>query len=279
MARAPSTVLKIISRAYREPNIVAIGKSPTDAQNDEGLDNLNSFMSMALGQDLGEPLFDWLAPVPQRTAPVAANWPQGPYGYGDFDPSVILYGGISSNVTPYPPNNARIIWGGNTSTIYFSERPENGARTSLLQGSGLASGGSDGNVLTLDGNGRYIGMPGNTPPFAATQQFTFSATSPPAADWIYVSAYGLWMPIGTLALTDNFVFPPEYDDYFVIGLAGRLCPKYKAALSAESQAAFVMMQGKVKSEFAQKHDTVYGAWEYPNSLQSYNAGRWLYPNW
>jgi len=35
----------------------------------------------------------------------------------------------------------------------------------------------------------------------------------------------------------------------------------------------------VKSEFTQKHDTVYGAWEYPNSLQSYNAGRWLWPNY
>jgi len=279
MARAPSTVATVISRAYREAQITAIGSTPTAAQQSEGVDNLNSFMSTSLGMDLGEPLTDWLAPAPQRTAPVAANFPQGPQSWGSPYGSAGLLGVYGANVTPYPPNNSRIVWGGTSQTVYFSERPENGSRTSLIQGSGLGDGGNNGDVLTMDGNGRYIGLPGQTPPFIGTQNFTFSNTAPAQADWIYVSAYALWMPVGTLALTDNMIFPPEYDDYFIIGLAGRLAPKYNKTLSSESQAAFLMAQSKVKSEFTQKHDTVYGAWEYPNSLQSYNAGRWLWPNY
>lgn len=278
MARAPSTVSQIITRAYREPNIVAVGNAPTAAQQSEGVDNLNSFMSTALGMDLGEPLIDWIAPAPQRTAPVAANYPQGPWSWAGVGGG--LYGVVGSNVTPYPPVNSRVVWGGNTLTVYFPEKPANGSRLSLIQGSGLGDSGEPGDVLTLDGNGRYIAMPGSTPNYAPTQDFTFTNTgATPAADWIYIAAYGLWFPIGTLTLADNFLFPPDYDDYFVIGLAGRLGPKYNKALSQESQAAFLMSQSKIKSEFAQQHDTVYGAWEYPNTLQSYNAGRWLYPNW
>jgi hypothetical protein len=279
MARPASTVASILSRAYREANVTALGVSPTASQISEGVDNLNSFMSIALGMDLGEPLSDWLSPAPQRTAPVAANFPQGPQVWnGSLGPGALM-GVYGTNVTPYPPINSRVIWGGVTQTVYFPERPENGSRLSLVQGSGLGDAGAPGNVLTLDANGRYIGVPTTPPTVVPTNTFTFSSITPASADWIYVAAYGIWMPIGTLKSTDTFILPPDYDDYFIVGTAGRLAPKYNKVLSAESQAAYMMAQAKVKSEFAQKHDTVYGSWEFPNSLQSYSAGRWLGAGW
>lgn len=278
MSRVASLVSTIISRAYREAQITALGTTPTAAQNAEGVDNLNSFMSTALGMDLGEPLRDWLAPVPQRTAPVAANYPQDPQPMSMTDASLMGVAGSAASA-PYPPDNARVVWGGVAQTLYLPEGPQNGARISLLQGSGLGDGGVNGAVLTVDGNGRYIGAPGAVPPFTATKTFVFSSTAPPSADWIYVSAYALWVPVGTLALTDSMVFPPDYDDYFILGLSGRIAPKYNKTISAESQFAFTMAQAKVKSEFAQRHDTIYGSWDFPNSLQSYSSGGWLYPTW
>jgi len=259
-------VANIIARAYREANITALGAMPTAAQQNEGLDNLNSFMSLALGQDLGEPLYDWLAPRPQRTAPVAANWPQGPWG----NPDPLTYPNV--NVTPFPNNNARIVWGGQTQTIYFPENPNNGGRVGLVQGSGKGDHGTPGDVLTLDGNGRYVNAPGTS-----LLTFTFSNSAPAAGNWIYVAATGMWVSIGALALTDILLFPPDYDDYWITGLAGRLAPKYNKSLSAETQAAFLLNQTKVRAEFRQPHDTVYGSDNFPNTLQAYNAGRWLFP--
>ena len=273
MARTPSTVASIVSRAYREANITALGTAPTAAQATEGVDNLNSFMSTMLGSDIGEPLADWIAPVPQRTAPAAANWPQG-RGIDNLPPR-----GHSAGEAPYPPINSRIVWGGKTQTVYMPESPDNGSRLSLVQSSGAATGGADGDVLTIDGNGRYIAATGATPPVVTTNQFTFAVAAPVAADWLYVAAYGFWAPIGTLALGDLMTFPPDYDDYFAIGLAVRLAPKYSKSVTVESQAAYLANQTKVKAEFAQRRDTVYGAWEHPNSLQSYPSWRSGWRGW
>lgn len=236
MAQAPSTVAKIISRAYREANVSTIGVDPTTAQLAEGLDNLNSFSTMVLGQDLGEPLTDWLAPAPQRTAPVAANFPQGPRSQGWGGGGSLAVSSLA--ISPYPPINKRITFGGQTQTVYFPERATNGSRLSVVQGSGKGASGANGDVLTLDGNGRYIGAPGDVPVSSVT--LTFNDQAPVSADYMFVAAYGLWVPIGALTAGGNMVFPPDYDDYWIIGLAGRLAPKQKMALSVESQAAFLM---------------------------------------
>jgi hypothetical protein len=68
----------LIQSAYREGNLIAVGTTPTTAEQAEALLLLNNFVLGIFGYEMGENLQDWPAPAPQRTAPVAANFPQFP---------------------------------------------------------------------------------------------------------------------------------------------------------------------------------------------------------
>lgn len=267
-------VSQIISDAYREANITALGTSPTTNQNNEALTRLNSIVFGALGFEIGELEYDWLAPAPQRTAQVAANYPQAPYPMG-ADPTILSFpiaSDFDPQVYPYPPKNSRIVWGGNTLKVYFPENPDNGSRMSVVQGSGAGDDGQTGNILTLDGNGKYIGAPGTT---QAT--FTFNAGVPiPSTYWLYISDYGFWRGIATLALTDTLPFPTRFDDYWVTTLMFRLAPRYNKKVSDETVAWMKLMEQKMKQAFRQSQVTVYGSFDFPRSLQSYISGYWYW---
>lgn len=147
----------IIQSAYREGNLIPAGKTPTTAEQIECLASLERIIEGIKGFEMGEMLEDWLVPAPQRTAPVAARWPQGPFSSAtDSAPWAATGSTTSPNVWPYPPTQRRIVFGSVSQTVYFPESPMNGSRMAIVQGSGLGDNGVPGtatDVLT------YTGLP------------------------------------------------------------------------------------------------------------------------
>src|SRR5579864_8645241 len=133
----------IIQSAYREGNLIPVGTSPTTAESTEALERLNRYVQGVYGDMLGENMMDWDAPAPQRTAPVASNYPQAPYPtdtlFGFGNP---LSADPNGNIWPFPPANSRIVFGGVTPTVYFPEAPLDGARMAIVQGSGAGDSGA-----------------------------------------------------------------------------------------------------------------------------------------
>jgi hypothetical protein len=259
-------VATIVNDALRETNIVPIAavgttKATTNEQT-EALGRLNAFVKSVYGYEMGEELSDWLVPAPQRTAAVAANFPQLPYpqDQDNIFPSAV---DPDIDVWQYPPKNSRIVFGGTTTTAWFPERPDDGSRMALMQGSGAGDGGAPGAVLTLDGNGRTING-------ANTATFTDPVT--PTA-WLYRADLGDWQPVVDLTLVSNMAFPPETDDYFTLALAIRLAPRFGKQVSAETTAAFKRAESRFRAKYRQAGTTTFGATDIPRSLQSYISGR------
>lgn len=258
-----STAQALITDSYRELNITAIGVTPTPAQLSEGLDQLNRFLRGIFGSQMGELLQDWEAPSQQRTAPVAANFPQLPYPLGQ-DVTLMgipLSGGTSNLIWPYPPKNSRIVFGGTQSTkVYFAEQPDDGSRMGLIMGA-LAT---PGVILTLDGNSRTING-------AATQAVTMPMAS--GQRWIYRADLGDWRPVASLALADESPFAEDMDDYVSLSLAIRLAPKNDKTVSAETAAAYKDAKTIFEARYKQSGTTVYKSTDIPNSYESYQSGR------
>lgn len=252
-----------ITSAYRELNVTPIGITPTAAQLAEGLDQLNKFLRIIFGSKMGELLRDWEAPSSQRTAPVAANFPQNPYPLNQDAQfmGLPLSGGSGKLYWPYPPKNSRIVFGGTqAATIYFPEQPDDGSRMGLIMGA-LAG---TGVTLTLDGNSRTIGG-------ARTQTLTTPLTG---ARWIYRADIGDWRPVASLALTDELPFPEDMDDYIDLGLSIRMAPKNDKTVSAETATAFKAAETIFQARYKQEGTTVSKAADVPLGYESFQAGRY-----
>lgn len=264
-----TTARSLIQQAFREGNITPIGRSPTDAELSEGLVRLNRFIDGVYGHELGENLVDWPAPRPQRTAPVAANYPQLPYP-SSTDMAVMsqpLATDLSLNISPFPPKNSRIVWGRRTMTIYLPEQPDPGSRIAFVEGTGLGDDGAEGAELTIDANGRTIeGAP------------TLVLTSPAKPrQWLYREDTGDWRPVVALALDDECPFPEEFDDFWVVALAMRLAPRYGKTTAPETQLVAQRMLTKLKARYRQSQDTVYKSYDAPWTGQSYiPSGTWFW---
>ena len=129
----------LVTYAYRESNLIAVGGSPTTAESTEGLAVLNAYLVSLFGNELGEQLYEWPVPQPQRTAGTAADYPLTPAAL-DLPTSVYLY----------PPANVRIMSAvTSATTVYFPEAPCDGARMGYVNLNATAA-------LTLDGNGKLI---------------------------------------------------------------------------------------------------------------------------
>lgn len=260
-----STAQDSITAAYRELNVTPIGVPPNTAQLTEGLSQLNAFLRIIFGSKMGELLRDWEAPFQQRTAPVAANFPQNPYPLSQDAQfmGLPLSGGAGNMSWPYPPKNSRIVFGATAdTTVYFPEQPDDGSRMGLVLGALAGSG----VTLTLDGNSRLVGG-------AKTQALTTPFTG---ARWIYRADLGDWRPVANLALTDELPFPEDMDDYINLGLSIRLAPKNDKTVSAETAAAFKAAQTIFEARYTQAGTTVYKASDIPLGYESFLAGQnWL----
>lgn len=264
-----TTAATIIQAAFREGNLIPVGKQPTTNEAAEALDKLNRLVLGILGYKMGENLADWNVPAPQRTASVAANYPQFP-----------LSGPLTNYQYPYPPINQRIVYGGTTQTVYFPENPNPGSQLAVVQSSGAGDGGITGQILTMNGNGRTI----QTPPagaFANTVTFTFSTVTPFApVRWFYRDDLAQWVQVATLTAgtgsvyTDALPYPPEFDDFFVCALAKRLAPSYGKPIAKETIETALAAESAFLARYRQPTVTVYGSDQFPRSYQSYVSGNW-----
>lgn len=263
-----TTALSLITSAYRGMNVIPLGSTPSANQIAEALERLNRYVQGVYGHELGENLVDWLAPAPQRTAPAAANYPQAPY---PLDAGGGVFGNpyasdLSSDISPMPPKNSRIVFGGVTYTVYFPETPEPGSRMAVVQGSGAGDSGVPGAVLTLDGNGRTIEG-------SNTKTYTDPLT---ARQWIYREDLADWVAVVDMAQGDQCPFPSDIDDLWITALQIRLAPNYGKTTSPEVKDTFDRMLKKVKARYRQSAVTTYGSAEFPRTMQSYLSGRWFY---
>jgi hypothetical protein len=252
----------IVQAAYREGNLIPPGTQASAAEVSEGLTLLNRLIESFFGLEIGEPLVDWPAPSPQRTAPVAANYPQWPR----FDQSAPGQPGQLNNaafVWPYPPQNSRIVWGRVTATVYFPENPNPGARMGVVAGTGLGDGGLPGSVLTLDANGHTVDGAG-----------TLSLVDPVSTvTWHYWEHTGDWTRYTPLAaLTTPMVFPSSFDDFWACSLAIRLASRYGKVTAQETILTAKRGLVKLKTHYRQTNPTVYGALDFPPSGQSFRGG-------
>lgn len=200
-------VSTIISDAYRESNMLALGKDPTVNQGTEALRLYNQVIGAIYGGDAGERLQDW------------------PLGNFDRDPNGCDY------LLPYtdhrlhhPPINMRLI-AVNTEaqTLWLTTRPQDGSRMGVADPfSRLAT-----VPLTIDGNGRPIEG-------AASILLNVDGTF---REWFYRADLAAWVKLTDLAADDENPFPAAYDIMFTILLAMRLNPRYGRALDEQSIAA------------------------------------------
>jgi hypothetical protein len=251
-----TTAAVIIQAAFREGNLIPVGKQPTTDQQAEALDKLNRLVWGILGYKMGENLTDWLVPQPQRTAPVSANFPQMPYTCD-----------ASNGIYPYPPNNRRIVYGGKAQTVYFPQNPNPGSQMAVVQGSGAGDGGLVGDVLTLNGNGRTIEA-------VNTKTFTFASPAFAPVRWFYRDDLCDWTKVANLATGDALPYPLEFDDFFICALAKRMAGAYGKITAKETIETALRTESAFYARYRQPTDTVYGSDQFPRSYQSYIAGQW-----
>lgn len=244
----------IIQAAYREGNLIPVGKQPTSDEVAEALPRLNKYVQGVFGYEMGENLRDWLFPGKQRTAPVQANYPQFP----------LTKGSLASAQPQYPPTNSRIIFGSVSGTLYFPENPDDGARMAVAQGSGAGDSGTVGAMLTLDGNGRTI-----------EGADTLVLTAPVAArQWLYRADLADWIVVQDMLATDQMPFPSELDDLWICTLAIRLAPRYGKTTAPETAKCAGTMMAKLKARYRQAAVTTYGSGNFPDTSQSFMNGYW-----
>lgn len=255
----------IVQQGFREINVIAAGTQPPTALATEGLQRLNSLVRGLYGTVMGELLQDWNVPAAQRTAPVAANFPQLPYPQG-LDGNLLslpVSYDAPSQVTPYPPRNSRIVFADTVdTTVFFPEAPDDGSRMGVIQGAT----GPAGVTLTLDGNGRSI-----------DGARTFEAVTPlNHMRWLYRADIGDWRPMAQLLATDEMPFSSDMDAFFRAALAVSQAPGYDKTCSTETLNTYKDGMSAFRARYKQAGTTTYGAGQIPNSQQSYVSGRWWY---
>lgn len=245
-----TTVDVLIGDAYRENNLLPVGASPSTDEFGEALRLLNNLFSGWLGDELGENFtLTWLVPAPQRTAPVAANYPQLPYPQD-----------LSSGQWPYPPQNSRLhVKLTAATTIYFPEQPNDGARMYWTD-----LGTANGTLLTINGNGKLIdGM-------ASITLNTDTDTDP--IEWFFNADAGNWQRVGELATGDESPLPRAFDDLFVTALNIRLCPRNSKNPLAATISRYDRIMKKFKNRYLQHMAVMGNAADTPPTAQSYSFG-------
>lgn len=197
-------ISSIITDAYRESNMLPLGKAPTPNQSTEALTLYNDLIFSIYGGDAGERLEDW------------------PLGNFDRDPNGCDY------IMPYtdhrlhhPPINQRLIAVNIAAMeLWLTPRPQDGARMGIADPYSRLSAAP----ITIEGNGRPIEG-------AASILLDTDGTF---REWFYRADLAAWVKLTDLAADDENPFPTAYNSMFKILLAMRLNPRYGRALDPQS---------------------------------------------
>lgn len=221
-----TTTSKIIKSAYRESNLIPIGQSPTDDEQTEGLDRLNSLLDSVMGNEAGEALMDW----PVQGGPTD--------GVTEFWTSVEW-----TKLKDSPRVQAKLT---SAETLFLPPEPSNGARMRVID---LSSNFNTFN-LTLDPNGKKI---------EGTTTNLILGTDGTNTVWVYRADLGDWIKItdltvdltATPVVDTDFPFPRKFDDFFITMLAIRLNPRFGQGMSELTVATFERNKEQFKAEYEQ----------------------------
>lgn len=205
-----STVDQIITKAYRESNLISINAAPTDLQRSEALDLLNEIIPSVLSFEGAGPLQPFPIGMNNRDVPSYFPWGGSQVPTGEW----------------WAPLQAQLVVNLTAAQeVDLHPQPTDGSRLGVIDTSqNLAT-----YNLTLKGNGYRIE---NATELVLT-------TDGLAREWFFRADLGNWVRATTLTYTDSFPFPIEFEQMFYSMLAMRLNPRYGRELSPESQAALI----------------------------------------
>lgn len=231
----------IITRAYRETNLIPAVSTPTTTQQNEALPLLNEQFLGALGFEVGDDLAD---------INIGGTYDQSAY------------------CATWVPANVRLVLN------------QTGARTLSLhpfpyEGQRLAIADAAGNLATynliLSGNGRQIEG-------AATVTLS---TNGDARQWLYRADTANWVKMTALIAGDTIPFPQEFDSFFATRLAMRLSPRYAQGITRETLTELGRIESKMRARYRKPRppqDMPRGLLNqrtnaYGLSINDFNAGR------
>ena len=215
-------VSEIITDAYRQGNLIAIGVAPTTLQESEGLRYLNRIVKGVFGMEVGDRLTAFPIGTNNRTNPPGYPW----WGSGVPDSSWFV------------PKNTRLALNLSSAVdVYLHPDPNNGTRFAYSdQSNNLAT-----NNLTIHGNGAMID---------GATSVTVS-TNGADAEYFYRQDLGEWKKYATLSLFDTFPFPEELDDFFILSLAFRLNPAYERQFDEQSLVHYRRQKTMINTMYRQ----------------------------
>jgi len=238
-----TTISQIITDAYRESNLIAVGASPTTAEQTEALRLLNRVVSSLFGNEMGDPL---------SVLPLGKGNIQTPN-------SVNLY--MDDLLDYYVPANTRLQCNlEEETTVNLSPNPRDGERFSVVDASNnLAT-----HNLLVYGNGRLIEDATNI----------VLDTNGLTRDWFYRDDLGEWVRLSDLTVDNNSPFPTEFDDLLVTRLALRLSPRQGAEFDPGSQVEMTRLEKKFRARYKQSTtvDVEDGLVKLPSRRQWANGG-------
>lgn len=212
-------ISSLITDAFREGNVLPLGKAPTANQLAEALRLYNQNVKSIYGSDAGEPLNDW---------------PLGIFGVdepGFTDPR-------SPQCIAYPSINRRLLVNNTAAmTVYLTPYPQDGARMGIADQYGRLAA----VPVTLDANGRIIEG-------AATKVLNVNGTF---QEWFYRADLGQWVKLTDLLSTDQNPFPDEFDAFFYIGLALRINPRYGREMDAQTSLVYKAQRNQFIARYLQ----------------------------
>lgn len=214
-----TTVSQIITDAYRQSNILAIGASPTTPQQDEALRYLNRIIKSVYGNEAGEKL---------EAFPIGRNGIDRPSSFPWYDQT-------PDNDWFVPKNKQLVLNLTDALTVYLHPMPDDGTRFAIVD----TSDNLDTHNLTIDGNGRQI----------EDAETVTVAEAGVAREWFYRQDLGSWQRLSDLTLESEFPFPEQFDDLFITMLAMRLNPSYGAGLDQQSLAVMNRMRSQFRARY------------------------------
>lgn len=215
-------VSTIIQDGYRESNLIAVTAAPTADQSAEALRLLNRLVMGSYGDEAG----DQLNPMP-----IGTNNISRPSGYPYYNPT-------PDTTNWFVPPNAQLMLNITSPlTVWLSPNPQDGTRFALTDKSNnLAS-----NPLTVNANGRTIEG-------VTTMVYNTNGQN---SEYMYRADIGNWFRINDLDYTDDMPFPEDFDDFFTIGLALRLNPRYQQAADPQTVLAYKQNMSQFKARYRQ----------------------------
>ena len=217
-----TTVYQIIVDAYRQSNLVGLGIAPTQPQEVEALRYLERIVAQAFGNEAGDPLTGF---------PIGRHNIQRPVGYPGWST-------VPDNYW-FVPKNTRCNLNLETSGVqlYLDPFAADGSRFAVVDASNNLSE----YPITIHGNGFFI---------EGQESLTLN-TDGLEREWFFRADLGEWKRCTPLGLFDEFPFPKEFDDYFIISLAFRLNPAYQRNLDPQSQVMLEKNRNALTSRYSQ----------------------------